>query len=107
MSIIIRRIKDYEIITCEKVKRRRNSSMGIEEITKEKGKRDVMEVINRRKEYSKIQYKLLNIPDEKRKTSVIGNMPLDFLKPNKDERKQPFIRRSTFQMMNQMKGIVA
>ena len=103
MSIVIRRLKDCEIITCNPERRKRTASV-VSNVPSSK-KRDVLEVISRRKEYSKVQYRLLNIPDAKRKTSVIGNLPLEFLQPNKAV-ERPYVHKTTFQMINQMKGII-
>ena len=63
----------------------------------------LISLISRRKEYCKIQIKFLQIPENTRKTTIIGNRPIDFLKPNKAEFK-PFKRISLFERLKQMKG---
>lgn len=63
----------------------------------------LISLISRRKEYSKLQIKFLQIPENTRKTTIIGNRPIDFLKPNKAEVK-PFARIRLFERLKQMKG---
>ena len=63
----------------------------------------LLTLLNRKKEYCKLQVKFLQVPENKRKTTIIGNQPIEFLQPDKFIPK-PFIRMSIFDRLKLMKG---
>lgn len=63
----------------------------------------LLTLLNRKKEYCKLQIKFLQVPENKRKTTIIGNQPIEFLQPDKFIPK-PFIRMSIFDRLKLMKG---